>query len=71
MDRQIIRTGVDGRRPATGLRSQLKGLKAECPRHMTENLEAALEEVHKWNVTEMLQAKGNSVAEALAVNSRA
>ena len=54
---------------------------------MTENLEAALEEVYRWGVTqlpqgrnwfslpeglsiELLQAKGNSVAEALAVNPR-
>ena len=55
---------------------------------MTEDLEASLEEVYKWNVVQMpqgrhwfalpdgltvelLQAKGNSVAEALAVNPRA
>ena len=55
---------------------------------MTEDVGAALEEVYKWNVTQMpqgrhwfalpdglvielLQAKGNSVAEALAVNPRA
>ena len=55
---------------------------------MTEDLEAALEEVYKWNVTQMsqgrhwfalpdgltielLQAKGNAVAEALAVSPRA
>jgi len=55
---------------------------------MTEDLEASLEEVYKWNVTQMpqgrhwfalpdgltielLQAKANSVAEALAVNPRA
>jgi catechol 2,3-dioxygenase-like lactoylglutathione lyase family enzyme len=55
---------------------------------MTEDLEAALDEVYKWGVTqtpqgrnwfalpdgliiELLQAKGNSVAEALAVNPRA
>jgi len=54
---------------------------------MTEDLEASLEEVYKWSVTEMpqgrnwfalpdglvielIQAKGNSVAEALAVNFR-
>ena len=55
---------------------------------MTEDLEASIEEVNKWDVTQMpqgrnwlalpdgliielLQAKGNSVAEALAVNPRA
>jgi hypothetical protein len=55
---------------------------------MTEDLEASLAEVYKWDVTQMpqgrhwfalpdgliielLQAKGNSVAEALAVNPRA
>ena len=55
---------------------------------MTEDLEASLEEVYKWGVTQMpqgrhwfalpdglsielIQAKGNSVAEALAVNPRA
>jgi hypothetical protein len=55
---------------------------------MTEDLEATLEEVYKWAVTQMpqgrnwfalpdgltielLQAKGNSVTEALAVNPRA
>jgi catechol 2,3-dioxygenase-like lactoylglutathione lyase family enzyme len=55
---------------------------------MTEDLESTLEEVYKWDVTQMpqgrnwvalpdgliielLQAKGNSVAEALAVNPRA
>jgi catechol 2,3-dioxygenase-like lactoylglutathione lyase family enzyme len=55
---------------------------------MTEDLEASLTEVYKWNVTplpqgrnwfalpdglaiELMQAKGNSVAEALAVNPRA
>jgi len=55
---------------------------------MTEDVEALLEEVYKWGVTQMpqgrhwfalpdglvieiLQAKGNSVAEALAVNFRA
>lgn len=55
---------------------------------MTEDLEAALEEVYQWNVTQMpqgrnwvalpdglsielMQAKGDSVAEALAVNPRA
>jgi len=55
---------------------------------MTEDLEASLEEVYKWDViqmpqgrhwfalpdgltVELLQAKGNSVAEALAVNPRA
>jgi catechol 2,3-dioxygenase-like lactoylglutathione lyase family enzyme len=55
---------------------------------MTEDLEASLEEVYKWGVTQMpqgrhwvalpdgltielLQAKGNSVVEALAVNPRA
>ena len=54
---------------------------------MTEDVEAAIEEVNKWDVTQMpqgrnwlalpdglivelLQAKGNSVAEALAVNPR-
>jgi catechol 2,3-dioxygenase-like lactoylglutathione lyase family enzyme len=54
---------------------------------MTEDLEASLEEVYKWGVTQMpqgrnwfalpdglvielIQAKGNSVAEALAVNFR-
>ncbi len=54
---------------------------------MTEDLEASIEEVYKWNVTQMpqgrnwfalpdglvielLQAKGNSVAEALAVRFR-
>jgi len=55
---------------------------------MTEDLEATLEEVYKWNVTqlpqgrnwfalpdglsiELMQAKGHSVADALAVNPRA
>ena len=55
---------------------------------MTEDVEAAIEEVNKWHLTQMpqgrnwfalpdgliievLQAKGNSVAEALAVNPRA
>ena len=55
---------------------------------MTEDLEAALEEVYKWNVTQMpqgrhwvalpdglsielMQATGDSVAEALAVDPRA
>jgi catechol 2,3-dioxygenase-like lactoylglutathione lyase family enzyme len=55
---------------------------------MTEDVEAALEDVYKWDVTQMpqgrhwfalpdglvielLQAKGNSVAEALTVNPRA
>jgi predicted enzyme related to lactoylglutathione lyase len=55
---------------------------------MTEDLEASLEEVYKWNVTQMpqgrnwfalpdglsielMQANGNAVAEALAVNPRA
>ena len=55
---------------------------------MTEDLESTLEEIYKWDVTQMpqgrhwvalpdglvielLQAKGNSVAEALAVNPRA
>ena len=55
---------------------------------MTEDLEAAIEEVGKWHPTQMpqgrnwfalpdgliielLQAKGNSVAEALGVNPRA
>jgi catechol 2,3-dioxygenase-like lactoylglutathione lyase family enzyme len=55
---------------------------------MTEDVEAAIEEVGKWHPTQMpqgrnwfalpdglvielMQAKGNSVAEALAVNPRA
>jgi catechol 2,3-dioxygenase-like lactoylglutathione lyase family enzyme len=55
---------------------------------MTEDLEASIEEVNRWDVTqlpqgrnwfalpdglsiELLQAKGNSVAEALAVRFRA
>ena len=55
---------------------------------MTEDVEAAIEEVNKWHLTQMpqgrnwfalpdgliielMQAKGNSVAEALAVNPRA
>ena len=68
----------------------MKGLKAEVAHLgiMTEDLEASIEEVNKWDVTQMpqgrnwfalpdgliielLQAKGNSVAEALAVNPRA
>ena len=90
MDRQIIRTGMDGRRSATGFRSRFEGPEGRIAHLgiMTEDLESTLEEVYKWDVTQMpqgrhwvalpdglvielLQAKGNSVAEALAVNPRA